>query len=94
MNVNIPSLDASAHYTELLDAANEAARIKAQDLTASRAAVAAIKAIAEIDLTPAVVAQLCAVLSNRVAEEVSWSHWPEAIDAAECLDNAHDWLAQ
>ena len=94
MNADHPSVDAARHYKPLFDAADEAARIKAQDLTASRAAVAAIKAISDIDFTPAVVAQLCAVLSNRVAEEVSWSHWPEAIDAAECLDNAHDWLAQ
>ena len=92
MRIDIPSLDASAHYTELLDAANEAARIKAQDLTASRAAVAAIKAIADIDFTPAVAAQIACVLSNQIAES-SWSHWPEASDAIEHMDCAHDRLA-
>ena len=74
-------------------AAAEAARIQAQDVAASRPAVAAIKAISAIDFTPAVAAQLCAVLSNRI-EASSWSHFPEAVTAMELLDSCVDGLAE
>lgn len=90
MRVEIPSLDAAAHMADRLDAANEAARIKAQDITSARFAAAAIKAIGA-DFTPAVAAQLCAVLSSQIASS-GWGHWTEAIDASECLDSAHDRL--
>ena len=74
-------------------AAAEEARIQAQDLAAARPAVAAIHAIAQVDLTPEVIAQLCGVLSARIAAS-GWSHFPEAVTAMELLDSAHDRLAE
>jgi hypothetical protein len=73
-------------------AAAEAQRQQAQDVAASRATVDAIHAISQLDFTPAVAAQIAAVLSNRI-EKASWGHWPEALAAMELLDGVHDRLA-
>ena len=86
-----PSIDAAKHYEPLLQAAEEAARIQAQDLSAARISTVAIQSIPDIDFTPAVVAQLCAVLSSRIAKS-NWSHFTEGQGAMETLDGLHDQL--
>lgn len=91
MNARIPSLDASAYFTERLDAANRQAAQEAYAIESARPACAAIKAIRNLE--PAAAAQICAVLSNQIAAS-GWAHWTEAVDASEHLDSAHDLLSE
>jgi cobalamin biosynthesis protein CbiD len=93
MNLHTPSLDAARHYVARDDAAIAAAREAAEDVAASRSTVAALNSIRAIDFSPAVAAQICAVLSSRIAG-ASWGHFPEAIDAVDMLDGAHDTLGE
>jgi hypothetical protein len=67
------------------------AKAQADDVAAARPAVAAIKAIAAIDLTPAVCAQIVAAIRNRTGD-ASWSHFASVDDALAYLDDAHDTL--
>ena len=87
-----PSIDAAACLADRISAAESDAREQAQDVAAARWAVDAIKQIAAIDLTPAVCAQIAAVLSDRVAH-ASWAHFATVEDALADLDNAVDTLA-
>lgn len=91
VNVNMPSIDAARALGDGIRHAENLARAQADDLAAMRKASDAIKAIAEIDFTPAVASHLAAILSNRVAN-ASWSHFPNAHDAIAHLDDAHDTL--
>ncbi len=89
MNSTSPSLDAARHFEPRLvetDAANQAI---AQDVSAGRAAVAAIKAIPQALFTPAVCAQLVAVLSGKVAAGY-WSSTSLGEVAGLVLDDLHD----
>lgn len=90
MRIDIPSLDASAYFTERLDAANRKAAAQAYAIESARPACAAIKAIRNLE--PAAAAQICAVLSDQIAAS-GWAHWPEAKAAQEYLDSAVDVLA-
>jgi len=89
MNARIPYERDHAMQAEM--AADAEARAAAHDVAASRAAAAAIRAISDIDFTPAVAGQIAAVLSNRISE-CAWSHWPEAVSASEYLDSTVDVL--
>ena len=87
-----PSLDAAACLADRISAAESDAREQAQDVAAARWAVAALHAIPAIDFTPAVAAQIAAVLSAKVTL-ASWGHFDNAVIAREYLDDAHDTLA-
>jgi hypothetical protein len=86
-----PSRDAAKHYEPLLAAAESAARRQAADVSAARFAACAIKSIPDAQLTPAVVAQLAAVLVNRISAS-PWGHFALAVAAVEYLDEAVDAL--
>jgi hypothetical protein len=91
MNTANPSADAARVTCDCMKRSENIARAQAADVAASRAACAAIKAIAEIDLSPEVCAQIAAVLANRVANS-SWSHFAAVEDVLAELDEAHDTL--
>lgn len=93
MNARIPSLDAAAHIGDRIRAAEAAALRQYEDLAAARAAVAAIKAIPAIDLTPKVLAQIVAACSARLST-ASWSHFDDAEVASKSLDDAVDSLIE
>lgn len=65
----------------------------AYEVAAARKATEAIKAIADIDFTPAVCAQIASVLATRVGA-CSWAHFPEAVTAIKKLDETHDCLTE
>jgi len=67
-------------------------RQQACDVAAFRPIQDAINRTSAIDFTPALVSQICAVLSNRISG-ASWSHFPEAVSAMEKLDDASDELS-
>ena len=92
IRLDCPSLDAAACLADRIGAAESDAREQAQDVAAARWAVDAIKQIAAIDLTPAVCAQIAAVLSERVSL-ASWAHFDGIEDALADLDRAADTLA-
>jgi hypothetical protein len=62
-------------------------------LVDSREAVKAIHAIAAIDFTPIVAAQIAGVLAERIGA-CSWSHFLEALSAKEKLEEAHHFLTE
>lgn len=64
-----------------------------EDISASRPACDAMKAIRQCDITPAVVAQLLSVLSATVAR-AGWSHTQEAEHTRQELDNLADYLKE
>lgn len=91
VNASAPNLDAAAYYGDRIAQAEAIAKAIAQDVTAARGAADDIKAIAEIDFTPAVAAQLAAVLAGRVGK-ASWSHFEGVEDILASLDSAVDGL--
>lgn len=93
MNARIPSLDAARYDGDRIGEAEAASRIKSDDTTASRKACDAIKAIADIDFTPGVAAQIAAVLSAKVTG-AGWSHFDGVPAAIQGLDDAHDLLTE
>lgn len=91
VQVDRPSLDAARVLGDGIRHAENLARAQADDVAAARKAVDAIHAIAAIDFTPKVAAQLAAVLAGRCGR-ASWSHFINAGEAIAHLDDAHDTL--